>query len=95
MKENSVSRIRWITEKSELDTQTIRARLVNNLEEYTGRYSFYERNHSQETALKRGRNPHRACAKSILCHSLLHGIHIALRHINGKNTSPVMVSIER
>ncbi|MDH5686674.1 MAG: hypothetical protein OEZ48_02245 [Candidatus Bathyarchaeota archaeon] len=35
MKEKSVSRIRWIIKKSELDTQTIRARLVTNLEEYT------------------------------------------------------------
>ncbi|MCW3981734.1 MAG: hypothetical protein NWE81_01260 [Candidatus Bathyarchaeota archaeon] len=32
MKENSVSRIRWIIKKFELDTQTIRARLVTNLE---------------------------------------------------------------
>ena len=42
VKENSVSRIRWIVKKFELDTRTIRARLVNNLEEYTGRHSFYE-----------------------------------------------------
>jgi len=42
MKENSVSRIRWIIRKFKLDTQTIRARLVNNLEEHTGRYSSHE-----------------------------------------------------
>ena len=32
MKQNSVSRIRWIIKKFKLDTQTIRARLVNNPE---------------------------------------------------------------
>ncbi|MDH5687779.1 MAG: hypothetical protein OEZ48_07960 [Candidatus Bathyarchaeota archaeon] len=42
MKENSISKIRWIIKKFKLDTWTIRARLVTNLEEYTGRYSFYE-----------------------------------------------------
>ncbi|MDH5440549.1 MAG: hypothetical protein OEZ48_09850 [Candidatus Bathyarchaeota archaeon] len=42
MKQNYVSRIRWIIKKFELDSQTIRARLFNNLEEYTGRYCFYE-----------------------------------------------------
>ncbi|MDH5688816.1 MAG: hypothetical protein OEZ48_13265 [Candidatus Bathyarchaeota archaeon] len=35
MKENSVSRIRWIIKKFKLDPQTNRARLVTNLEEYT------------------------------------------------------------
>ncbi|MDH5441554.1 MAG: hypothetical protein OEY31_13215 [Candidatus Bathyarchaeota archaeon] len=37
-----VGTIIGLIKKFELDTQTIRARLVNNLEEYTGRYSFYE-----------------------------------------------------
>ena len=35
VKENSVSRVRWILKKLVLDTQTIRARLVNSLEENT------------------------------------------------------------
>jgi len=32
MKKNSINSIRWIINKSELDIQTIRARLVNNIE---------------------------------------------------------------